>query len=503
MAGLKRKVCVVLATLGLASGAVLIPAPAASASVTLPTTTDVGVPSFAVVLESVAGSAVSGFGYLEANPNGAAMELTVELSTPAEAGPLPYVVRLGGTVDADTSPESCAGAAAGIPTLLTSGKIFETGSPAASLVATPPVTRVTYEPMSIGPSPAAEIQNGEALLVVADETQTSVLACGSLVPLGNLERTTYQVTRSGGTYPVDLNSSGIVVSGTITQTGPILDIDVSFLGGEIVDGQQHMLFMGDSDECAGITWESTAANRQIALTTSGSTFAPLDPSGINDVWERSPGAGNNGFSFDYESRIVVGTGVDIGEWGLILYGLGSADETILKWDVTGPRWRDSLPSLCGTVVNQPFEIPGVPFNGTVADARSIQDIQAAANYDQVRHSEILRLYRAIFNREPDLPGAIYWIDTVHEGLGKSILEVTGFIATEDQPEFQQAYADVSTNEEFIERIYQNMLGRPAEPDGKAYWLDQMNNGLSRANTVRFVALSPEFVSRYPYPKITP
>ena len=134
----------------------------------------------------------------------------------------------------------------------------------------------------------------------------------------------------------------------------------------------------------------------------------------------------------------------------------------------------------------------------IADATTVSEIVSATDYKPDEHGEILRLYRAIFNREPDVEGAKYWIDTIYEGQNKSILEVTGFIATDDQPEFKTLYSDIRTNEDFIERIYSNMLGRPAEAEGKEYWVGQMRSGLSRGNTVRFVALSEEFISRFPY-----
>lgn len=151
------------------------------------------------------------------------------------------------------------------------------------------------------------------------------------------------------------------------------------------------------------------------------------------------------------------------------------------------------------IISDSLEIPQTETSPTkVSDALTLSDILRASDYKQREHGEILRLYQAVFNRAPDPAGAKYWISEIYEGLGKSQAEIASFIATDDQAEFRTAYADITTNEEFVERIYQNMLGRPAEPEGKAYWVGQMNNGLSRANTVRFVALSPEFIGLYPF-----
>ena len=134
----------------------------------------------------------------------------------------------------------------------------------------------------------------------------------------------------------------------------------------------------------------------------------------------------------------------------------------------------------------------------LANARTLTQLLGSIDYKPAEHGEILRLYQAIFNREPDVPGAQYWILEIYEGLGKTQLEIAGFIANDSQPEFAATYGDIRTNAEFIDRIYLNMFDRAADADGRAYWLGQMNNGLSRANAARFIALSDEFVGRFPY-----
>ena len=131
-------------------------------------------------------------------------------------------------------------------------------------------------------------------------------------------------------------------------------------------------------------------------------------------------------------------------------------------------------------------------------ASSIGDLVDATDYRPTEHGDILRLYRAIFNREPDIAGAKYWIVDIYEGRGVDFGVVVDNIATDDQPEFVAAYADVKTNDAFVERVYQNMLGRPAEAGGKAYWVGLMDEGLSRAQTARWIAANAEFIALYPY-----
>ncbi len=131
-------------------------------------------------------------------------------------------------------------------------------------------------------------------------------------------------------------------------------------------------------------------------------------------------------------------------------------------------------------------------------ANSLDELVAASDYRPAEHGDILRLYRAIFNREADIAGAKYWIVDIYDGQNVSLEVVVDNIATDNQPEFVNTYADVKTNEAFVERIYQNMLGRPAEAEGKAYWVGLMDEGLTRAQTARWIAANEEFINLYPY-----
>lgn len=127
----------------------------------------------------------------------------------------------------------------------------------------------------------------------------------------------------------------------------------------------------------------------------------------------------------------------------------------------------------------------------------MNELLGASDYLEAEHGEILRLYRAIFNREADIGGAKYWIVDVYS-TGVSVEDITSLIANDDQPEFRSAYDGVHTDGAFVDRLYQNMLGRPPDPQGKEYWTDLMADGLTRSATARWVALSPEFIRLYPY-----
>ena len=52
--------------------------------------------------------------------------------------------------------------------------------------------------------------------------------------------------------------------------------------------------------------------------------------------------------------------------------------------------------------------------------------------------------------------------------------------------------DFSNNKEtFVENLYQNLLGRPSDAEGKAFWLNALNNGTSREDLIAsFIKFSP-------------
>ena len=84
-----------------------------------------------------------------------------------------------------------------------------------------------------------------------------------------------------------------------------------------------------------------------------------------------------------------------------------------------------------------------------------------------------RIYQAAFNRVPDNGGLKFWIGSMDGGA--SLKDVaTGFVGS---PEFQTVYGSNPTNEQFVVKLYNNVLHRDPDAGGKAYWLDLMDRGL--------------------------
>jgi predicted acyl esterase len=77
---------------------------------------------------------------------------------------------------------------------------------------------------------------------------------------------------------------------------------------------------------------------------------------------------------------------------------------------------------------------------------------------------ITRLYWAYFQRTPDKNGQDYWVRK--RQAGQSLIKVSNTFAASN--EFKTKYGSLS-NKAFVQRVYQNVLGRAGDAGGLAYW----------------------------------
>ncbi|MGI9595596.1 MAG: DUF4214 domain-containing protein [Acidimicrobiales bacterium] len=104
--------------------------------------------------------------------------------------------------------------------------------------------------------------------------------------------------------------------------------------------------------------------------------------------------------------------------------------------------------------------------------------------------EVLRLYRAYFQRDPDTSGFVYWRRQRLAGVG--LADISDAFA--QSAEFLNRYGNLP-NADFVDLIYVNVLGRPAEPAGHAYWLRQLAAGIPRGQIMLAFSESQEFMNK--------
>ena len=103
-----------------------------------------------------------------------------------------------------------------------------------------------------------------------------------------------------------------------------------------------------------------------------------------------------------------------------------------------------------------------------------------------------RLYQAAFARTPDITGVAYHINDM-ESNGLSIQQIaSNFMAS---PEFINMYGENPSDNDYINALYQNVLGRGAGTEEVAYYQDHFDKGIwDRPQVMINFAESPENIN---------
>ncbi len=162
----------------------------------------------------------------------------------------------------------------------------------------------------------------------------------------------------------------------------------------------------------------------------------------------------------------------------------------------GRRWavdRRMVATLAALLVT--VATLATPVGAVGADEELDFDTLAAHQELTGDHAKVFRLYWAFFGRQPDAGGALYWITERDACVGLDV--IADQFAT--SPEFVARYGQLD-DVAFVERIYENVLRRPADVIGRTYWTGLLAIGeLTRGGAVLHISLSDEFVDRHRYP----
>lgn len=104
--------------------------------------------------------------------------------------------------------------------------------------------------------------------------------------------------------------------------------------------------------------------------------------------------------------------------------------------------------------------------------------------DEHRGLQVDQMYQTLLNRPADPDGRAWWISQLQLGMTLEDLCIN-FVTS---PEY---LANLSSDSAFIDELYIDLLGRPADAVGKATWLAALGAGVSRADIVRGFLRSDE------------
>ena len=208
---------------------------------------------------------------------------------------------------------------------------------------------------------------------------------------------------------------------------------------------------------------------------------------------------DNGFAFDSEVAQMNGNG----SIKFTKDALSSANTDISKISylnadiVDGGTGRDtsSYSGLASDYSIKPNESGtwSVCKNGTVNDLLTnverlkFADTAIALDTSGVS-GQAYRVYKAAFNRTPDLGGLGFWISGMDGGESLNAV-AQGFV---NSAEFKTVYGASPTNAQIVTRFYDNVLGRAADSGGYNYWLGILDSGqASVAGVLASFSESPE------------
>ncbi|HSL59029.1 MAG TPA: DUF4214 domain-containing protein [Acidimicrobiales bacterium] len=117
------------------------------------------------------------------------------------------------------------------------------------------------------------------------------------------------------------------------------------------------------------------------------------------------------------------------------------------------------------------------------------DARPAAAASGTSEDAVIRLYSAVFDREPDAAGLAYWSDQL------ASCQPYGAIASAfmGSGEWITTYGRID-DQQFVTTLYRNVLDREPDAGGAAYWVARARDGMSRTKLLAHFAESPEHVA---------
>lgn len=94
-------------------------------------------------------------------------------------------------------------------------------------------------------------------------------------------------------------------------------------------------------------------------------------------------------------------------------------------------------------------------------------------------SQVQALYVGYLGRAGDRAGLDFWLNAIHTDVSTLESVALGFTLSD---EYQGLYGDLGT-EELVAAVYQNVLGREAEGEGLAFWVNEIESGVITADTL--------------------
>lgn len=119
-------------------------------------------------------------------------------------------------------------------------------------------------------------------------------------------------------------------------------------------------------------------------------------------------------------------------------------------------------------------------------ARGTMQTDGNSIYRPGVRSYVLRMYTKALNRNGETSGVEYWTNCINTRAMNPEAVAKRFFFSQ---EFSNRHLG---NEDYVETLYQTFMDRASDKEGKQYWLNHLNNGMSRQQVLEGFARSKEF-----------
>ena len=180
---------------------------------------------------------------------------------------------------------------------------------------------------------------------------------------------------------------------------------------------------------------------------------------------------------------------------------GGAGPFVTKWAASDPNVGFVSPNITTRpaiimVVMAPGATKSITITCEVRDC-TIPDQQIATCSTQIKvcnsidiesnYGKAYRLYRSAFGRTPDAGGLAFWQQVLDNGT--TLNEVAnGFIQSQEWADF---YGANPSNADLALLLYTNVLHRAPDPAGLAWWIERLDEGVTKAEVLIGFSESPE------------
>lgn len=243
-------------------------------------------------------------------------------------------------------------------------------------------------------------------------------------------------------------------------------------GADFLNTQAYIL---DTDQDVNATWNTVervivSGNGNDDLTVNGDQATTIDGADGDDTITTSGGDDSVSGGAGNDS-ITSGAGddtVDGGEGYDVLNVEGSIDDYTVE------------------VVDGQLVLTGADSSYNVTNVEFIQlDGSSIAVAGNETDAHTLSLYQGLLGRSADLEGAQYWLGDIDQG-ADVVGTANAFMHTEEG-----GYLLDLSDEEFVATLYGNALGREGASEEIGHWVNDLDNGATRAEVAVNIIASTE------------